>query len=240
MIAAFAMPRLVVFFAVFGISFAARATTKMEVEAGAVSTARENHRRAHEEATLEARKPFTNDFDMFLKSTSADLGRLMQIDQSGMKAGAVDSAATLSLVQVTLSNFQRRFQKMQGTNTERKKALEGSWQDLKKQREQWRTAVPAGAVAETYELAGSRLSAQQKFAERVHTALVQVSQDGVEKLKNFKAALTKAAAEQKPIVTGKKPKETLTKPDILLQAKDLATWARRASGALKATRGYRA
>jgi hypothetical protein len=230
-----AMPRVAALFTIFGITLAARVT--MEVDSQ--SKARDSHRKAHEKASLEARKPFLNDFDKLISSTSADLGRLTQIDKSGTKAStSFDSTTTLSLVQVTLSNFQRRFQKVQGTNTERKKVLQGSWEDLKKQREQWRKAVPAGAVAETYELAESRLTQQQKFSERVHTALVQVSQEGINKLKNLKAALNTAVAEKKPIVTGRKPKEP--KPEVLLQAKDLAKWARRASGALKAAQGYRA
>jgi len=229
------MSHVAALFAVFGMTLAGRITTEVD----AASKAREHHRRAHEDATLEARKPLTKDFEKIVGSASADLVKLSKIDQSATKAGtSLDTTSALSLVQVALSNFQRRLQKVQSTNTERKKTLQVSWSNLKQQREEWRKAVPAGEVAGTYEIAENRLTQQQKYSERVHTSLVQVSQEGINKLKNFKAALTTAVAAQKPIVTGKKPKEPT--PEILLQAKDVATWARRAAGALKAAQGYRA
>jgi len=235
-----AMPQIAAFFAVFGLTLAGRVTvtTHVTTQVDSLAKARENHRKAHEDATLAARKPMTNEFDNLVKSTSADLGRLSQIDQSATKAGAsIDTTSALSLVQVTLANFKRRAQKVHDTNSERKKMLEGSWSDLKKQREEWRKAVSAGAVAETYELAESHLMQKKKFAERIHTSLIQVSNEAIDKLKNFKAALTTAVATQKPIVTGKKQKEP--SPEILLQAKDVSTWARRANGSLKAAQGYR-
>jgi len=231
MLSVSAMPRVAALFAVFGMTLAGRVTVTTQMDS--TSKARENHRKAHEDLTSAARKPLTNAFDKLVSSTSADLGRLSQIDQSATKAGAsIDITSVLSLVQVTLANFKRRSQKVQDTNQERKTTLDGSWSDLKKQREEWRKAVSAGAVAETYELAESRLTQQRKFAERVHTSLVQVSQEAINKLKNFKSALTTAVA-----VTGKKPKTPT--PEILLQAKDVATWARRAAGSLKAVQGYR-
>jgi len=237
MLWASAMPRVAVVFALFGMTLATRVSVTTQVDS--VAKAQESHHRAHEEAKLEARKPFTNNFDKLVSSTSADLARLSQIDKSATKAGtSIDTKSVQSLVQVALANFQRRLQKVQDTNTERKQALVKSQSDLKKQREEWRKGVSAGAVAETYEVAESRLMKQQKFAERIHTSLVQVSREGIDKLKNFKAALSAAASTKKPIVTGKKPKEPT--PEILLQAKDVATWARRAAGSLKAAHGYRA
>lgn len=233
------MPRIAVVFAVFGMTLSTRVSVTTEVDA--VAKAQKNHRRAHEEAKLEARKPFIkNDFDKLVKSTSADLARLAQIDKSATKAGkSLDQTSVLSLVQVTLANFQRRVQKVQDTNTGRKQALETSQSDLKKQREDWRKGVSAGEVAETYELAESRLMQQQKFADRIHTSLIQVSREGIDKLKNFKAALTTAGVPvKKPIVTGKTPKEPT--PEVLFQAKEVATWARRAAGSLKGAHGYRA
>jgi hypothetical protein len=229
MLSASAMPRIVAVFAVLGMTLSTRVSVTMEHQ--------ENHRRAHEEAKIEARKPFKNDFDKLAKSTSADLGRIAQIDKSATKAGN-SLANTLSLVQVTLANFQRRFQKVQDTNTERQQTLEKSKSDLKKHRDEWRKSVSAGAVSETYELVETRMMQQQKFADRIHTSLVQVSREGIDKLKNFKAALTTAVSASKPIVTGKKPKEPT--PEILLQAKEVATWARRAAGSLKAAHGYHA
>lgn len=228
-----AMPRVVAVFAVFGMTMSTRVTTEVD----ALTKAQENHRRAHEEAKLEARKPFKNDFDKLVKSTSADLSRVAQIDKSATKAGN-SLEGTLSLVQVTLANFQRRSQKVQDTNSESKRAMETSRSDLKKNREEWRKGVSPGAVAETYEIAESRLLQQQKFAERIHTSLVQVSREGIDKLKNFKAALTTAVSAKKPIVTGKNPKGPSS--EVLLQAKEVATWARRAAGSLKAAHGYHA
>lgn len=234
MIAASAMPRFAALFAVIGMNLATCVRVTAGVDSGA--TARENHKKALEDIKLEARKPFKNDFDKLVSSTSADFARLSQIDQSATKAG---TTSILSLVQVSLSNFQRRVQKLEDANTARKQALEQSRSDLKKQREEWRKGISAGAVAETYELAESRLMHQQKFADRIHTSLVQVSREGIDKLKKFKAVLSEAvAAQKKPIVTGKKPQEP--KPEILLQAKEVATWARRAAGSLKAAHGYRA
>jgi hypothetical protein len=232
------MPRVVATFAVLGMALGSTVSVNTEVDAKA--KAQENHKKAKEEIKLEASKPMINDFDKLVKSASADLGRLAQLDKSNTKKASttLDTSSALSLVQVTFANFQRRVQKVQDTNAERKQSLEKSQSNLKQQREEWRKGMSAGAVAETYELAESRLTQHQKFSERIHTSLLQVSREGIDKLKKFKVALTEAVAAQKPIVTGKKPKEPT--PEILLQAKDVATWARRAAGSLKAAHGYRA
>eukprot|EP00746_Dinoflagellata_sp_MGD_P068565 gnl/MRDRNA2_/MRDRNA2_28202_c0_seq1.p1 gnl/MRDRNA2_/MRDRNA2_28202_c0~~gnl/MRDRNA2_/MRDRNA2_28202_c0_seq1.p1 ORF type:complete len:239 (+),score=59.54 gnl/MRDRNA2_/MRDRNA2_28202_c0_seq1:92-808(+) len=236
--AAIATPRVVAVFAVFGMALAS--TMKVKTEVDSAAKARENHKKANEDVKLEASKPFTNDFDKLVKSASADLTRISQIDKSLTKKSnvALDTSSVLSLVQVTLANFQRRMTKIEDTDTARKQTLAKSHSNLKQQREEWRKGVAASAAAETYELADSRMKQQQKFAERIHTSLVQVSREGIDKLKNLKAALTTAVAAKKPIVTGKNPKGPSS--EILLQAKEVATWARRAAGSLKAAHGYHA
>merc|ERR1719453_110563 len=108
MIAATTMPRVVAIVAVFGMTLATRVGVTTEVESA--TKARENHRKAHEDIKLEARKPFKNDFDKLVSSASADLTRISQIDKSTTKkaGNTVDATSVLSLVQVTLANFQRR------------------------------------------------------------------------------------------------------------------------------------
>lgn len=149
----------------------------------------------------------------------------------------------LQLLKSMYSNFKGRIGKANRIEADNKKKYEVDLKDLDAKKMQWKKAVPSETVSDTYQMLEKHLVKQRQLSHRMYRTGLQVSHAGMEKFKDVISMMEKAMGGKKLSLSDMKELQKVEPAPVLLQVKEvkeLATWAKRAQGSIRAANGYHA
>jgi hypothetical protein len=112
---------------------------------------------------------------------------------------------------------------------------------LEEKKDDWRKAVSANEVSDTYDMLQKHLKRERELSHRQYRTGLQVSHAGMDKLQTVISVMEKAIKDHKVTTEDMHKLQKVAPPaEVLLQLKSLVTWARQAHGSLRAARGFAA
>lgn len=147
----------------------------------------------------------------------------------------------LVLLKQMYSHFKGRIGSANRAEETSKEKYKTELKSLDEKKDNWKKAVDAHEVSDTYDMLEKHLKKERELSHRQFRTGLKVSHAGMDKLQTVISVMEKAIKDHKVTKEDMHKLQKVAPPaEVLLQLKSLVTWARQAHGSLRAARGFAA
>merc|ERR1719386_9373 len=147
----------------------------------------------------------------------------------------------LVLLKQMYSHFKGRIGSANKAEEKSKESYKTDLKSLDEKKDHWRKAVSTNEVSDTYDMLEKHLKKERELAHRQYRTGLAVSHAGMDKLQTVISVMEKAVKDKKLTKEDLQSLKKVAPPaEVLLQMKNLVSWARQAHGSLRAARGFAA